>query len=347
MTIKKGYGKGLTIALILLGTILLFSCSGPGEKSTESETLHTGEIERLSKSIDRMIPKDAKIEVLDSGFTWSEGPLWLEEQNRLIFSDVPNNIVYSYRENDSLSVYLKPSGYTHEGPDNGNSGSNGLLLSPKGDLVLCQHGDRRMARMRASLDNPVPIFQTLADRYDGKRFNSPNDAVYDSEGNLYFTDPPYGLNEQDEDSAKELEINGVYKLTTKGEVVLLTDALSRPNGIALSPDENTLYVANSDPGNCIWMAYELSEDKTIADEAVLFDATGLYDGKNGVPDGMKVASSGHIFATGPGGVLVLSPDGEHLGTIKTGQATANCCFNADESVLYMTAHNYLMRIKLK
>ncbi len=347
MIINKGYRKVLSIVLILMGMILMNACSGPREKSGDSEVLSAGEIERLSGSMDKIIPENAVIEVLDSGFTWSEGPLWLEEQNMLIFSDVPNNIVYSYRESDSLRIYLEPSGYTDDGPGNGNSGSNGLVLSPKGDLVLCQHGDRRMARMRASLDNPVPIFQTLADRYDGKRFNSPNDAVYDSEGNLYFTDPPYGLNEQDQDSAKELEFNGVFKLTPKGEVILMTDGLSRPNGIALSPDEKKLYVANSDPENCIWMAYELSDDKTITNEAVLFDATSLFDGKNGVPDGMKVASSGHIFATGPGGVLVLSPEGEHLGTIKTGEATANCCFNTDESILYMTAHNYLMRIKLK
>src|SRR5690606_18095256 len=188
---------------------------------------------------------------------------------------------------------------------------------------------------------------TLADRYEGKRLNSPNDAVFRSNGDLYFTDPPYGLRGLNDSPLKELPYNGVYRLSADGELTLLTDELSFPNGIAFSPDEKTLYVANSDPNRAIWMAYDVNDDGTISNGRVFFDATPwVKAGRRGAPDGMKVDRSGNLFATGPGGLVVLSPDGTHLGTIVTGQATSNCAFGDDGSTLYITADNLLLRVRL-
>jgi gluconolactonase len=201
--------------------------------------------------------------------------------------------------------------------------------------------------MDAPLTAPEASFTTIADRYDGMRFSSPNDAVFDSRGTLYFTDPPYGLPEGPGDPTQETPFHGVYRLGVDGEVTLLTDELSRPNGIALSPDEKTLYVANSDPERAIWMAYDLLPSGRIANGRVFFDATDLVGESPGLPDGLKVDAAGNLFATGPGGVLVFSPDGRHLGTIRTTQATANCAFDEDGATLYMTADGYLLRIRLE
>jgi len=330
--------------LLLFSVAFVMSCVNSNQKTQQRET--TGSVERLSPELDKMIPDNASIEILADGFVWSEGPLWLGNEQKLIFTDVPSNIAYEYSDEKGLEVYLNPSGLTSDDPNSGDSGANGLVLNEDGSLVLCQHGDRRVAKMMASTSRQEPKFETLADAYDGKRFNSPNDAVYDMHGNLYFTDPPYGLEGQDADPRKELPFNGVYKLSPNGTVTLLIDDLTRPNGIALSPDNTKLYVANSDPKKCLWMVYDLATNGTVSNGKVFFDATSMYNGENGLSDGMKVNKQGTIFATGPGGVLVFSPKGKHLGTIKTGQATANCALNDDETVLYMTAHNYLMRIKL-
>lgn len=333
---------------IILGLIFFFgivSCSN--QQPEESTYQTTGSIDMISPDLAKIIDKDAKIEVLKGGFIWSEGPLWLGNEQKLIFTDVPSNIIYEWSEKDGLLEYLKPSGYTQVIKNSGIGGGNGLLLNEDGSLIICQHGDRRVAKMLSSTSKPEPEFETLAGTFEGKRFNSPNDAVYDNHGNLYFTDPPYGLKGQDDDPAKELAFNGVYSLAPNGALTLLIDDLTRPNGIALSPDNRKLYVANSDPERCLWMVYDHELDGTIKNGKVFFDATEMYDGKNGLADGLKVDKKGNVFATGPGGVLIFSPEGKHLGTIKTGYATANCCFNQDQSVLYMTAHTYLMRVALK
>ena len=188
---------------------------------------------------------------------------------------------------------------------------------------------------------------TLADRYHGKRFNSPNDLVYHSNGDLYFTDPPYGLEGKNEDPKKELPFNGVYRLKPNGDLTLLTDKLTFPNGLAFSPDEKSFYVAVSDPARAIWMAYDVKEDGTIDHGRVFYDTTSLVKGHKGLPDGMKVDKKGNLFATGPGGVFIFSPDGKHLGTLNTGEATANCNWGNDGSVLYITADMYLCRIRTK
>jgi gluconolactonase len=287
------------------------------------------------------------LEILAEGFEWSEGPLWLESENKVIFSDIPNNAIFEWSEKGGKKLYLKPAGYTGFIERKGEPGSNGLLLSPKGELVLCQHGDRRMAKMNAKISNPKPEFETIAAKFEGKRFNSPNDAVYHKNGDLYFTDPPYGLEQNVNDPAKEIDYQGVFKVDKKGNVILLTKELSRPNGIAFSPDYKKLYVANSDPENAICMVYEVNENGLLEKGKVFFNITASVGKMKGLPDGMKIHKEGWIFATGPGGVLVFSPEGAHLGTIITGEATANCAFNSDHSMLYITADNYLLRLKLK
>jgi len=342
----------ILVYLSLFGMFHFWGCDQKGDTRNQKEDSvgkmpTIGTIERLEAEMDRLIPPGAVIEVLATGFEWSEGPVWVREGSYLLFSDIPNNSVFKWSAEDSIELYLTPSGYTGKESRRGEAGSNGLLLDIEGRLVLCQHGDRRVAVMNASLGNPAPDYTTLTDRFEGKRLNSPNDAVYHSNGDLYFTDPPYGLEKNVDDPEKELDFQGVYLLRKEGDLVLLTDELSRPNGIGLSPDENTLYVANSDADRAIWMAYRLKPDGTLDQGRVFFDVTHLTDQEKGLPDGLKVHSSGALFATGPGGVFVFSQDGKHLGTVKTTEATANCAFDDSESNLYITADMYLQRVKLK
>ncbi|MGV3502981.1 MAG: SMP-30/gluconolactonase/LRE family protein [Adhaeribacter sp.] len=345
-------------ALMAAALLSAWGCQpGNNQKNTMSETTTsasekvyptTGSIIRNDERLDQVIKPGAAIEVLAEGFDWSEGPLWLPEQKKLLFSDIPPNKIYEWSEEGGKKLYLTPSGYTGKEPRGGEPGSNALILNSRGQLVLCQHGDRRMARLDAPLDAPQPAFVTLADKYQGKRFNSPNDAVYKSNGDLYFTDPPYGLEKNIDDPAKEIPFQGVFRLGKDGRVYLLTQELSRPNGLAFSPNEKILYVANSDPDRAIWMAYDVNAFGSLTRGRVFFDATPLVGKeKPGLPDGLKVNRQGYLFATGPGGVLVFNANAEHLGTINTGQATSNCAFNEDESVLYITADSYLMRVKLK
>jgi gluconolactonase len=320
---------------------LMFSFSGFSQKIKPD-----AKVDVLDKKLHQLIPNNAIIELLAGGFEWTEGPLWLPLEKKLIFSDIPKNSVFEWSEKNGVQLYLKPSGYTGKEERGGEAGSNGLLLSPDGDLVLCMHGDRRMAKMNAPLSSPKADFRTIADKYNGKRLNSPNDAVFSKNGELYFTDPPYGLEKNVKDPKKELDFQGVFKVDNNGKTILLTSELSRPNGIAFSPDEKKLYVANSDPQQAIWMVYDVTLDGMLTNGKVFFDVTDNVKKYRGLPDGLKVHPNGWIFATGPGGVLVFTPEGEHLGTVFTGEATSNCAFNEDFSELYMTADDYLLRIKL-
>lgn len=302
-----------------------------------------GSVERKDPRIDRLVPTGAVLEKLADGFDWSEGPVWDRPGGFLLFSDVPLNKVYRWKPGEKPTVFLSPSGYTGQVPRGGEPGSNGLTRDASGRLILCQHGDRRVAR----LADDGKSFVSLADRYEGKRFNSPNDAVVHSNGDVYFTDPPYGLLGKNDDKAKEIPFNGVYRIGKDGAVTLLTKEMTYPNGIAFSPDEKTLYVANSDPDMAIWKAFPVKDDGTLGPGRVLADVTSLVkEGKKGLPDGMKVDENGNLFATGPGGVLVLTPDGTHLGTIQTGEATGNCAWGDDGSSLYIMADMYLARIRL-
>jgi len=322
-----------------------------------------GEIERVSPTLDELIPPGAQMEVIAEGFDWSEGPLWVPHDGTpgggfLLFSDIPPNRVYKWRlsgdpENIAphVDVYLDPSGYdgpiprsNHIAPD--EPGSNGLTLDPKGRLVLMQHGNRQVARMAASIDSPMSEWFPIAQRYMGERLNSPNDGVYGPGHGLYFTDPPYGLTRKMQDEWKKLDFQGVYRVSKYGHVRLLTKEMTRPNGIAFSPDYKKLYVANSDPKMAIWKWFPVKWDGTLGEGHVLFDATDRVGMYKGLPDGMAVDVHGNIFATGPGGVLVFNPQGEHLGTLMTGEATSNCTFGGpDGATLFITADSYILRIQ--
>ena len=293
--------------------------------------------------MDALIAADAELEVLATGFNWSEGPVWMSRENQLIFSDVPENIAYRWRDGKGVDIFLQPSGLT--GPDEGSRepGSNGLKLDAQGRLLLAQHGDRRIARL-----NPDGrTFTAIVDRFEGKRFNSPNDLCLDRSGAIYFTDPPYGLGKTQK---PEIEFSGVYRFSTDNKLTLVSRELSRPNGIALSPDEKILYVANSDPARPIIMAYSLQPDGTAGPGRVFFDGADLIarTKRQGLFDGMAVDQHGNVWSTGPGGVVVLTPAGRHIGTLLTGRATANCCFGGpDGTTLYVTADDRLMRIPTK
>ncbi len=263
----------------------------------------------------------------------------------LLFSDVPQNIIYKWTTEKGVEKYLTPSGLTSNIKP-GNIGGNGLVLNPVGNLVICQHGDRRIAVMVSTLDDPKPTYETLAEEYEGNRFSSPNDAAYDANGNLYFTDPPYGLPDEDQDSNKQIPFNGVYKLSPEGIVTLLIDSLTRPNGIALSPDQRALYVANSDADKARIYQYELS-DSSVTSGKILYDATALTKTEKGLPDGLKVDANGNVFATGPGGIFIFNPSGKIIGKIKISEATANCALSNNDKTLFTTSHMYLIKIDFK
>lgn len=328
---------------LLLGAIVP---AGPSGQQGASAPVGTPRIERLDPALDALIARDAIVEVLASGFNWSEGPVWVKDGGFLLFSDVPENVIFRWTEDEGVRQWLKPSGYTGRRPRGGEPGSNGLALDPQGRLVLCQHGDRRIARLEAPLSAPEPRFTTIADRYDGARFNSPNDMVFHTSGDLYFTDPPYGLEKGVDDPAREIAFQGVYRRSRDGIVTLVTREMTRPNGIAFSPDEKTLYVAQSDPAAPIWRAFAMRPDGTLGPSRVLFEASALAKARKGLPDGLKVDVTGNLFATGPGGVLILTPDGRHLGTILTGEATGNVAFGDDGRSLYITADMHLMRVRV-
>lgn len=306
-----------------------------------------GSIERLHSGLDALVPRNATMEIVAQGFDWIEGPIWVPNGGYVLFSDIPPNKIYRWKEGEGHKLYLTPSGYTSDIRRGGEVGSNGLNLDPYGRLVLAQHGDRRVAYMNAPLDAPSPCFNTLASHYEGKRLNSPNDIVYHSNGDLYFTDPPFGLEKGIDDPFRELSFQGIYRLDSKGTVTLLTKELSRPNGLAFSPDERTLYVSNSDTERAIYMAYDVKPDGTLGAGRVLYDTTPLVKrGIPGLPDGIKVDQRGNLFTAAPGGIHVLRPDGTLLGTFNTTQRTSNCAFGDDGSSLYITADLYLLRIRL-
>jgi gluconolactonase len=334
------------LAVTLLAGLVL--TLGTGRTPAWDEPRATiGTIERLDPAFDELIGKDAVLEKLADGFAWTEGPVWVKKGGYLLFSDIPNNSVFKFKPGEKVSLFLKPSGYTGDRTDLMEPGSNGLLIDPQGRLVLMQHGNRQVAR----LNEDGKTFTTLASKFDGKRLNSPNDGVFAANGDLYFTDPPYGQMPKGKPwvfPERELGYHGVFRLSKDGKLTLLTKEMTYPNGIALSPDGKTLYVANSDPKKAIWMSFPVNEDGTLGKGKVFFDATAWVGTKKGLPDGMKVDVKGNIFATGPGGVLVFTPEGKHLGTIATGVNTGNCCFGDDDgSTLYVMCDKAIGRIKTR
>jgi gluconolactonase len=302
-----------------------------------------GRLISMDSAFDRLIDKNAKIEILADSFAWSEGPVWVREGGYLLFSDIPRNTIFKWKEGEGLSEFLKPSGYTGKLPYSHEPGSNGLIINSKGQLVACEHGDRRISAMPFALGGK----RTLADNYQGKRFNSPNDIVQRSTGDYYFTDPAYGMPNRENDSSRETNFMGVYRLFPDGRVSLLIDNMT-PNGIAFSPDEKILYVGQSDPKKAIIMAFPVIADGSLGEGRLFFDATPMVEqGLKGVPDGMKVDANGNLFSTGPGGLLIISPTGKLLGRIEMPQPTSNCAWGDDGSTLYITANMFLCRIKTK
>jgi gluconolactonase len=327
--------------IFCFSAVLLLSCEHKGK--TLSVTVG---IERLLPELDRIIDKEITVAVLSSGYEWTEGPLWLEGEKKLLFTDVPTNTVYQWTMEKGASVYLNPSGYTGETPRGGEPGANGLALDDEGNLLLCQHGDRRIAMMNTSLAEPSPDFTTIADRYEGKRFNSPNDLVFYNY-DVFFTDPAYGLEKQMKDPSKELPFQGVFRITAAGQVKLLVDSLTRPNGIGFSPDHRKLYVANSDAEKARWYQFALNDSLQIVSGKILYDATSFTQNEKGLPDGLKVDAQGNLFATGPGGVWIFNGEGKLLGKIKLEQASSNCAPTADGKTLFVTNDMNVLQLQLR
>ena len=292
---------------------------------------------RIDPSFDELVPRDASIEKVAGGFTFTEGPLW-RPSGVLWFSDVVGNVVRQWSPDGTVKELLRPGGYNGSSlPAGGFIGPNGMTTAPNGDVLLCQHGNRRIVQVTNDLR-----VTTVVDKYDGKRLNAPNDLVFRSDGTLFFTDPPYGLPRQDDDPEKDLPFNGVFKVSG-GKVDVIIKDLTRPNGIAFSPDEKTLYVANSDENQRVWMRYDVAASGTVSNGRVFFDTTAHED--SGLPDGMKIDVRGNIWATGPSAVFVFSPEGAHLGTIKPPEDPANCGWGDDGRTLYITAETGLYRIR--
>ena len=329
---------------------LLMACQEPASESTQEATTYetTGSIEVMDPALGEVIDEDADIQVLADSFSWSEGPLWIGgEDGFVVFTDVPQNKAWKWSEEGGKELYLSPSGYTGEDREGSMEGANGLTLDLEGNLILCQHGDRRVARMMADPFTPEPTYETITDHVDGMRYNSPNDLTYSSDGTLFFTDPPYGLQFGQWDTInREIPFEGVYSMKPYGEIRIVDQTLTRPNGIALSPDESRLYVANSDPNMALWKVYDKAEDGSYTNGRMFYDATSeVGEELPGLPDGLRVLSTGEIIASGPGGIWIISEAGKPLGRILTGVPTANCEIGADGH-LYITANHRLLRVKL-
>lgn len=307
---------------------------------------HIGRTERLSPRFDALVDPAAPIEKLGEGYRWAEGPVWVRRGAYLLFSDVPANRMYRWSAAGGVSLFLEPSGLAGPVPAAlREAGSNGLIPGPGNSILMADSGSRAIAR----LDLATRRKTLLATTFQGRRFNSPNDLVRARSGAIYFTDPPYGLAGLDESPLKEQPVNGVYRLDPDGRVTLIDGDLSFPNGILLSPDGRTLYVANSDPRRAVWVAYRLDARGNVARRRVLADVTAeVARERPGLPDGMAIDAHGNLFASAPGGILVMAPDGTRLGRIETGQPIANCTFgDADGRTLYLTSNNMLARLRTR
>lgn len=333
----------LSRRLVLAGAAALATtaCRTVGSNSAATYPL-VGQIVRDSPDMDRLIAPDARIEQIADGFTWAEGPVWIAD-GYLLFSDVPKNRIYRWSQADGASVFMEPSGY--DGADASGfrePGSNGLIRGPGGSILMADHGNRSISRV----DLATRAKTLLATHFAERRFNSPNDLVQARNGVIYFTDPPYGLKDLDQSPLKEQPHNGLYRLDPDGTVTLLVEDLTFPNGIALSPDERTLYVSVSDPARAVIMAYDLSRAGRTSNGRVLHDFTAMVgDDHPGLPDGMTIDADGRLFASGPGGIHVLTASGQSLGRIDAGAAAANCKFGGDGRTLFITSGARLLRLR--
>lgn len=330
----------IRLLIVLVPAAFLVGCSdtsAPAPKAAAPTNVSVGSIARLDPALDAILPKDAQIEKVAGDFTFIEGPLWRPE-GVLWFSDVVGDVVRQWSPDGKVTILFRPGGSDGTSlPVGGFNGPNAMTVDKDGTVLLCQHGFRRIVRVGKDMKWTV-----LVDKFEGKKLNSPNDLVYRSDGSLYFTDPPYGLPKDDNDPAKELKFNGVFKLTN-GKLQAIVKDLTRPNGIAFSPDEKILYVANSDDKHRFWMRYDVAADGSVSNGKVFADVSA--EKEEGLPDGMKVDSQGNIWGSGPGGLWIFSPDGKHIGTLKPPEQPANCGWGDDGKSLYITARTGLYRIK--
>jgi gluconolactonase len=339
-------------ATLLCNCLLIAGCTHASITQSDTKqnmTLNTlnetsKELNKTKKNIYKIYSPEAltvldtslPVTVLASGFEWVEGPVWSAVSQFLLFSDIPKSKVFKYDVKNGVSEYLADSGF-----------SNGLIIDKQESLVLMQSRTRRVARMQTPLTSPQSQYLMLIDRYQGKRLNSPNDGVLTNNGTLFFTDPAYGLAGQLDDPAKELSFQGVYKLDKTNQLSLIDDTITFPNGIALSPDQKTLYVAASDPIKPAWYRYTLNDDFQVINKQTFFELPPITDLEQGLPDGLKVHPSGIIFATGPKGLLLFNPAGQLLAKINLPSISSNIAFNDDYSMLYITAHHQLLGLRLK
>ena len=325
------------LSIVLTVAALLAGCSSPPPPTPAAQTHGVGSIVRLDPALDALVPQNAVIEKVAGGFEFTEGPLWRPE-GVIWFSDVTGNVLRSVTPAGQVAVLIQKAGGQTSAPPGSFVGPNGMIADKDGYVLLCQHNNRRIVRVAKDL-----TITPYLEKFEGKRFKSPNDLVYRSDGTLYFTDPPYGLLKQDDDPAKELKFNGVFRYAN-GKLTAEVKDLSRPNGLALSPDGKILYVANSDEKKRIWMRYDVAADGSVSNGRLFADVTA--EKEQGLPDGFKVDTQGNIWTSGPAGIWIFSPDGRHLGTIKTPEVPANCNWGDDGKTLYITAVTSVYRIKI-
>ena len=337
----KFSGAG-ALALLMICT----ACAAEQPVSTVKPitVIENGRIDRWDPAMDAIVPKDWKIEKLADGFGWAEGPIWIKSGGYLLFTDVPGNKMWKWSEKGGLEKFLDPSGAATFDPAIWReAGANGLAVFDAKSILIADTGNRGIQRLDLATKKKTPVAMT----FEGKKFSSPNDVIRTKSGVLFFTDPPYGFKKFDDAPEKEIPFNGVFRMGTDGKVTAIEKELTRPNGVALSPDESVLYVAQSEGGKAIINAYSLDNDGNVTGKKLFNDTTDLAKpDAPGAPDGLTVAADGTVFATGPGGVLVLSKDGKRLGRIWDGKQTANCKFGDDGRTLYMTSHDMLARIRL-
>jgi len=341
----KFSGAGAVALLAVMGT----ACAATPAPSkltnvVEPSLIENGRIDRWDPAMDAIVPKDWKIEKLADGFGWAEGPIWIKSGGYLLFTDVPGNKMWKWSEKGGLEKFLDPSGAAAFDPAIWReAGANGLAIFDANSILLADTGNRGIQRLDLATKKKTPVAMS----FEGKKFSSPNDVIRTKSGVLFFTDPPYGFKKFDDAPEKEIPFNGVYRMGTDGKVTAIEKELTRPNGVALSPDESVLYVAQSEGSKAIINAYSLDKNGNVTGKKLFNDTTDLAKpDAPGAPDGLTVAADGTVFATGPGGVLVLSKDGKRLGRIWDGKQTANCKFGDDGRTLYMTSHDMLARIRL-
>jgi gluconolactonase len=331
---RRFFGLKNASALATTGLVLLTALPAAAQTETPAGV---GVVVRLDERLDALVPQGAVIEKVADGFVFLEGPVWRSADSRLFYSDLRGNAIYQWTAAEGVRDVSKPF-FAGDGTGLRGTGPNGIALDAEGRLLACVYGSRSVIRIEKDGTRT-----TVAERFDGKRLNSPNDLVVARDGTVYFTDPSFGLEGMDNSPLREQTVNGVYRVRPNGEITLLTGEQERPNGLVLSPDERTLYVANSGGAVTGWYAYDLSAGG-LSNKRVFFDAAGVQ-GEGGA-DGMKVDLAGNVYATGPGGVLIIAPDGTHLGTIRPPEALTNVGWGEDGRTLFITGRTTLYRIRL-